>query len=362
MGMLKKAEKQGKKFLNPVPTGVGGPGMMWKILPLYLRNKAERVPKVPLGPFRTDASIYATPPESGLRVTWMGHSVMLVEIDGVRVLIDPVWDERASPARWFGPKRFFAAPLKLDELPRIDAVIISHDHYDHLGRMTVERLAKLNAVRDAVWVTSLGVGELLRKFGVAARRIKELDWTESATVKAPDGAEIAVTAVPSRHFSGRSLSNRFETLWSSFVLRGAKHKVYYGADSGLWGGFEEIGATYGPFDLTMLEIGAFNELWKDIHMGPDGAAEAFARMGGSGLLMPIHWGLFDLALHAWRDPIQRISQVADKRGIRLWSPAPGEPSEVAAGQELRAKWWEAVPLTAKVSAADMLPTGNVAQE
>jgi len=362
MGMLKRVEKQGKKYLNLVPTGVGGPGMMWKILPLYLRNKEERVPKVPLGPFRTDASIYATPPESGLRVTWMGHSVMLVEIDGVRVLIDPVWDERASPARWFGPKRFFAAPLRLDELPRIDAVIISHDHYDHLGRITVERLAKLNAVRDAVWVTSLGVGDLLRKFGVAAGRIKELDWTESAAVKSPTGAEVTVTAVPSRHFSGRSLSNRFETLWSSFVLSGAKHKVYYGADSGLWDGFAEIGRSYGPFDLTMLEIGAFNELWKDIHMGPDGAAEAFVRMGGAGLLMPIHWGLFDLALHAWREPIERIIQVADQRGIRLWSPTPGEPSEVVAGQELRAKWWEAVPEAAKVTSSGMLPTGNVAQE
>ena len=362
MGMLKKAEKQGRKFLNPVPTSVGGPGMMWKILPLYLRNKQERVPKVPLGPFRTDASIYATPPETGLRVTWMGHSVTLVEIDGVRLLIDPVWDERASPTQWFGPKRFFAAPLQLDELPRIDAVVISHDHYDHLGRMTVERLANLNAVRDAVWVTSLGVGKLLQKFGVVAGRIKELNWTESAAVKAPNGCEMTVTAVPSRHFSGRSLSNRFETLWSSFVLRGAKHKVYYGADSGLWEGFAEIGAACGPFDLTMLEIGAFNELWKDIHMGPDGAAEAFTRMGGAGLLMPIHWGLFDLALHAWREPIERITELADARGIRLWSPAPGEPSEVVAGQQLRTKWWEAVPKAVKVTSSGMLPTGNMAQE
>jgi L-ascorbate metabolism protein UlaG (beta-lactamase superfamily) len=339
MSDLQRAGKLGRKYLNPVETRVGGLAMMWKILPLYLRNREERVPKVALGPFRTDARVYAMPPRSGLRVTWMGHSSLLVEIDGLRVLIDPVWDERASPARWFGPKRFFAPPLLLEELPRIDAVIISHDHYDHLGRMTVEQLTRLDATKDARWVTSLGVGGLLRRFGVAAAQISELDWTEAVTVTGPGGAELRVTALPARHFSGRSLSNRFETLWSSFVLRGAKHRVYYGADTGVWDGFPEIGRDYGPFDLTMLEIGAFNELWKEIHLGPDGAIEAFASMGGAGMLMPIHWGLFDLALHGWREPIQRITELSEQRGIRLWSPAPGAPAEVISGVELRSKWW-----------------------
>lgn len=338
MTMLKRAVKEGRKFLNPVETGVGGLDMMFKILPLYLANKQERVPKVPLGPFRTDAAVYAKAPGSGLRVTWMGHSSMLLEIDGVRVLIDPMWDERASPSTWFGPKRFFAPPLRLEELPKIDAVLISHDHYDHLGRMTIERLAKLNATREARWVTPLLVGALLRKFGVRAERISELDWTD--TVSVANGA-LKITALPSRHFSGRSFSNRFETLWASFVLKGTKHAVYYGADSGLWDGFSEIGKMYGPFDLTMLEIGAFNELWRHIHMGPDGAAQAFAELGGSGLLMPIHWGLFDLALHAWWQPIERITELADSAGIMLWSPAPGAPTEVVLGEALRSQWWRA---------------------
>jgi len=342
MTMLQRARKQGKKFLNPVETRVGGPGMIWKILPLYFANKEEREPKGPLGPFRTDAAIYSSPPASGLRVTWMGHSSMLVEIDGLRVLIDPVWDARASPARWFGPKRFFEAPLRLEELPRIDAVIISHDHYDHLGKMTVERLAGLEAASGVKWITSLGVGASLRSFGVNPERITELDWTDSVTVAGRDGGELRVTALPARHFSGRSLTNRFETLWSSFVLRGAKHNVYYGADSGMWEGFAEIGKAFGPFDLVMLEIGAFNELWRDIHMGPDGAAEAFAQLSaahGSGLLMPIHWGLFDLALHGWRQPIERMIEAANAAGIRLWSPEPGLPSEVVPGRELRSDWW-----------------------
>jgi L-ascorbate metabolism protein UlaG (beta-lactamase superfamily) len=153
------------------------------------------------------------------------------------------------------------------------------------------------------------------------------------------GEELRITALPARHFSGRSLGNRFETLWSSFVLKGAEHNVYFGADSGWWEGFAEIGAAYGPFDVTMLEIGAYNELWKDIHMGPDGAGRAFGELGGAGLLMPIHWGLFDLALHAWQQPMQRMLEVAAKKGLKLWAPEPGLPTEVVRGVELRSEWW-----------------------
>jgi L-ascorbate metabolism protein UlaG (beta-lactamase superfamily) len=148
-----------------------------------------------------------------------------------------------------------------------------------------------------------------------------------------------VTALPARHFSGRSLFNRFETLWASYALKGPHHAMYYGADSGEWDGYSEIGAAYGPFDLSAFEIGAFNELWSSIHMGPDGAVRSFNALGGHGLLMPIHWGLFDLALHAWRQPIERITGIADAEGIPLWSPEPGKPAEVVAGKELRSGWW-----------------------
>jgi L-ascorbate metabolism protein UlaG (beta-lactamase superfamily) len=334
MTMLRRASKAGRKFLNPVPTTIGGFSTLFKVLPRFLSNKEEKFPRRPLGPFRTDVSVYDAAPESGLRVTWMGHSSMLVEMDGMRVLVDPVWDERASPSTWAGPKRFYAAPLRLEDLPGVDAVLVSHDHYDHLGEATIRRLAGLESMRGAKWVTSLGVGEVLRKFGVWGEQIAELDWTQSVTV---GGLEI--TAVPSRHFSGRGLMNRFETLWSAFVLRGPKHRVYFGADSGWWEGFAEIGAAYGPFDLAMLEIGAFDVMWDGIHLGPDGAARAFEALGGAGLMMPIHWGLFDLALHGWRQPIQRLLEVAGEKKIKLWAPEPGRPTEVVTGVEMRSDWW-----------------------
>jgi L-ascorbate metabolism protein UlaG (beta-lactamase superfamily) len=329
MAILAKARRKGRQYLNPVPTSVGSFSTFFTVMWRYLTDRSERTPKQSLGPFRTDARVYENAPVSGLRVTWMGHSSSLLEIDGMNVLVDPVWEQRTAPVEWFGPKRFFAPPLRLEELPRIDVVLVSHDHYDHLGARTVRRLAQSEATAKAQWVTALGVGEFLKKLGV--KHVRELDWTESLRV-----GQVEITALPVRHFSGRSLLGRFGTLWASYVLAGPKHRVYYGADSGEWEGFKEIGKTYGPFDLTMLEIGAFDPLWADIHMGPEGAVRTFRSMGAMGLMMPIHWGLFSLALHAWRQPIEHVFAVND---LKLWAPEPGVPTEVVAGVELRSEWW-----------------------
>jgi L-ascorbate metabolism protein UlaG (beta-lactamase superfamily) len=255
----------------------------------------------------------------------------LIEIDGVRVLIDPVWDERAGPTQWTGPKRFFQPPLVLGDLPAIDAVLISHDHYDHLGAGTVKRLAQMDALRQARWITALGVGAILKNLGVDPSRCTELNWMEQGKV-----GSLTISALPARHFSGRSLFGRFKTLWASFALTGVNHNVYYGADSGEWYGFRDIGESFGPFDLSMLEIGASDPLWADIHMGPEGAVRSFHALGGHGLLMPIHWGLFDLALHHWKQPIENVFAVKD---LKLWSSEPGTPSEVVRGQEIRSEWW-----------------------
>jgi len=336
MSYLKRAEKRGGKFLNPVPTTMGGVSLFFKVLPLYFENKAKVEPKRELGPFRTDAQMYETTPESGLRVTWFGHSSSLIEIDGMRVLVDPVWDQRASPFSFFGPKRFFQPTIALADLPKLDVVLISHDHYDHLGAPTIRALTKSENTAGARWVTSLGVGKRLQGFGVPAERITELDWTDSVQVR-----DLKVTSWPARHFSGRGLRDRFTTLWASFVLEGPKHRVYFGADSGWWEGFGEIATQYDGFDLTMLEVGAFHPLWEVIHLGPDNAVKAFEAMGGrGGLLMPIHWGLFNLALHPWKQPVERIVELAAEKGIPLWLPVPGEPTEVARGAGVWSDWWQ----------------------
>ncbi len=265
----------------------------------------------------------------------------------MRVLIDPVWDERAAPLQWTGPKRFFAPTLQLEELPGIDLVLISHDHYDHLGEGTVRRLVQLQP--RARWVTPLGGGKVLRGFGVRAGKIKELDWRETVCVA---GGACEITALLGAAFFGKEPVQQVrDTVRVQFVIRGAKHAVYYGADSGWWEGFTEIGAEHGPFDLTMLEIGAFNELWKDIHMGPDGAAEAYEALGGparAGLLMPIHWGLFDLALHNWRQPVERIIELAGRRGWPLFLPEPGRPTEAAAEQTM---WWRRQTVASRAAKA-----------
>jgi L-ascorbate metabolism protein UlaG (beta-lactamase superfamily) len=328
---LNRAERRGKYYVNPVPTNVGGLSTIFKVGPRFFLGSTARSPRHPPGPFHTDHRVYETSPVSGLRITWMGHSSSLVELDGVKILIDPVWDERAAPTRWAGPKRFFPPPLSLENLPPIDVILISHDHYDHLGAGTIQHLARLERLMQARWITALGVGNILSNFGVAPTRWTELNWTEQVQI-----GPLTITALPTRHFSGRSLFNRFETLWSSFALIGPKHRVYYGGDSGEWYGFREIGETFGPFDLTMLEIGASNPLWADIHMGPEGAVRSFRALGGQGMLMPIHWGLFDLALHPWQQPIESIVAVED---LKLWCPTPGVPTEVVRGEEIRSNWW-----------------------
>jgi L-ascorbate metabolism protein UlaG (beta-lactamase superfamily) len=329
--LLEPAQRSGRRYLNPVPTKVGGFSLLFKIGPDFLLGAKARSPQGPLGPFHTDAAVYSTEPRSGLRITWIGHATSILEMDGVRILIDPVWDERASPTKWSGPKRFFPAPLELNHLPDIDAVIVSHDHYDHLGAGTIRVISRLAALRNSQWIAPLGLGALLQDLGVSAARCLELNWMGSTRV-----GSVHVTALPARHFSGRGLFDRFETLWASFALSGPRHRAYYGADSGEWPGFRDIGRQFGPFDVTMLEIGASDPLWADIHMGPDGAVRSFQALGGHGLLMPIHWGLFDLALHHWAQPIEKIWIV---EGLKLWSPTPGVPSEVIEGVELRSDWW-----------------------
>jgi L-ascorbate metabolism protein UlaG (beta-lactamase superfamily) len=326
---LESARKKGNKFLNPIPTDEAGFGKFVPILKEYINNQAEAVPKRPLGPFKTDVSVYQQPPAGGLRITWIGHSSLLIEIDGKRILTDPVWSERASFLSFMGPKRFFGAPLALNELPPLDAVLLSHDHYDHLDKNVI----KYFAGKNISFFCSKGVGYYLEKWGILRNLISELDWGDSVMIT----HDCVLTATPARHFSGRGIINRNETLWSSFIIKTPGHNLFFGADSGWFPGFREIGDAYGPFDLTILEIGAYGKHWPDIHMGPDHAVNAHLALKGK-LMMPIHWGTFNLATHAWDEPIELLLGYAKEKHIDLFIPEPGKPTEVKG--PLNSEWWK----------------------
>jgi len=208
-------------------------------------------------------------------------------------------------------------------------VIISHDHYDHLDKTVIPKLAATNVP----FICSVGVGKYLQQWGVSANNITELNWSDSTQVK-----QLSITATPARHFSGRGIFNRNETLWSSFVLKGPAHNIFYGADSGWFPGFEEIGNTFGPFDLTMLEIGAYGEGWPDIHMGPENAVKAHLALKGK-VMMPIHWGTYNLAFHPWYEPVERVLKAATTNKVSLLLPCPGMPTDVN-GKALISNWWQ----------------------
>jgi L-ascorbate metabolism protein UlaG (beta-lactamase superfamily) len=289
------------------------------------RTPAGPLPSVdPLDPWRR-------PADTGLRATWLGHSTVMIEIDGLRVLTDPVWCQRASPSQLAGPRRFQPVPLALKALPTLDAVVISHDHYDHLDMATVRELVKL---QHMPFITSLGVGAHLQAWGVPAERIVELDWWEHWQAPA---AELRIHAAPSQHFSGRSLTDRNATLWSSLVIETPNHRVFFSGDTGLTSQYAAIRERFGAFDLVMLEVGAFHPSWGDIHLGPENALKALSYLGG-GAFLPVHWGTFSLALHDWDQPAEVLLEQGPKQGAQLLMPRLGEAVEPAKG-EPATPWW-----------------------
>ncbi|EGX59871.1 hypothetical protein SZN_10683 [Streptomyces zinciresistens K42] len=298
-------------------------------------TRPRRTPRgtVPVHP--TTYADLAKPPVSGLRLTWMGHSGVLAEIDGHRVLFDPVWGERCSPFPFAGPKRLHPAPLPVAALGPVDAVVISHDHYDHLDMPTIKALAG----SDTLFAVPLGVGAHLEHWGVGADRLRELDWHETAKI-----GGLSLTATPARHFCGRGLRNTQHTLWASWVVACERHRIYHSGDTGYFDGFRDIGADHGPFDATMIQVGAYSDFWPDIHMKPDEGVRAHLDLQGGGpggVLLPIHWGTFNLAPHAWAEPGEWMRDAAEEAGQAVAFPRPGEPFEPAGTLPSEA-WWRAV--------------------
>jgi L-ascorbate metabolism protein UlaG (beta-lactamase superfamily) len=319
----------GFRNLFPIQAGLRDPSVSMPSVKDFLFGGERRRPDAPLPSF-DPREIWLRKPGSGLRSTWLGHSTVLLEMDGYRVLTDPVWGTRASPFRLLGPKRFQPVPLRLSEMPELDVVVISHDHYDHLDYPTIRALAKNSQVP---FVTSLGVGAHLQAWGIAPERITELDWWETHRVP---GTGLTVTAAPSQHFSGRGLKDRNTTLWSSMVMRSERHAVFFSGDTGLTTEYALIRERLGPFDLVMLEVGAFHPAWGDIHLGPLNALKAHQLLGG-GAFMPVHWGTFSLAMHAWDDPANTLLAHAPSRDV-LVMPRLGQAVEPAQQRPVHA-WW-----------------------
>jgi L-ascorbate metabolism protein UlaG (beta-lactamase superfamily) len=321
------------RFSNPQP--------MWSDIHAtlfgLLTSTRDQTPSAPVPVYSDGGASLRSAAPSGLRVTWYGHSSILLEIDGSKILIDPLWSDRASPVTWAGPKRWYAPPIALNDLPPLDAVVISHDHYDHFDRATIVALAR----SKTRFVVPLGVGAFLRAWGIADERITELDWWQTARV-----GSLQVVATPSRHHSGRVSPQSDLRLWAGYAFVGEQHRVWYSGDTGFHSALAQIGAKLGPFDLTLIEAGQYDAAWPDWHLGPEQAVEANRLVGGKKMI-PVHWGLIQLAHHSWTEPVERVLVAAKCHGVTVLTPRPGESVEPTTDLAVQ-RWW---PQTAWQTAA-----------
>ncbi len=299
---------------------------MWRVLKAFTKKPRSVRPPAPIPAVKPDFGSLL-PGEPSL--IWFGHSSYYLQAPGLKMLVDPVFSGRASPVP--GMVKAFEGTdiISAAALPQLDYVLITHDHYDHLDYQTVLQLKP----KTRQWLTSLGTGAHLEAWGIPADRITELDWWETASLE--NG--YALTATPARHFSGRGLK-RAQSMWASFVLKSPKLSLYLGGDSGWDTHFTEIGERYGPFDLAILECGQYHPYWKHIHMMPEEVADAATQLGARRLL-PVHWGKFNLALHPWDEPIERVRKAAAGKPYQLLTPVPGQSVRILSDEAHDQPWW-----------------------
>lgn len=317
------------KFENEVPQTPRSAALIWDYAKRQFGPEIRHPPKtIPV--INIDPRSMASEPAPGLQAIWFGHATVYLELDQVRIMLDPVLSDYASPIAGIGPRRFHPPPIPLDALPHIDAVLISHDHYDHLDMRTVKALA----AGGTQFFVPLGIGAHLARWGINASQISELDWWQTATLRG-----VTFTSTPARHYSGRGLRDGNATLWTSWAIAGS-HKVYFSGDTGFSQHFEEIGRRLGPFDLSLIKIGAYGpgQTWIDIHMDPELAVLAHVAVRAKRFL-PIHWGTYNLAFHVWDEPIKRAVTAARASSVDIVTPRVGElvPGE---GPFTSISWWE----------------------
>jgi len=322
-----------EKFFNLIPTNMDmNTGGMFSLMIDFIKGVPNREPKSELPIHKID-SLSIVQNVTKPTLMWFGHSAFLLQLDGKNILLDPMLGPVPAPHPWLGGKRYnHELPITIEKIPKIDAVVISHDHYDHLDYGSIQ---ELKAKTEHFYVP-LGVGAHLRYWGVEAEKIHEFDWWEEGAL---DSLKIVFT--PSRHFLGRGLGNRFSTLWGSWVIQGKNENIYFSGDGGYGPHFKEIGAKYGPFDFAMMECGQYNKKWKDIHMMPEETAQAAVDVQAK-TMIPIHWGAFSLALHTWFDPIERVTKKAKALNQPIIVPEIGEVIDLDQEDFTSSTWWESV--------------------
>ncbi len=297
--------------------------MFWK----FFFIKAERTPKTPLPQQQLDYDQLFDNRQSGLKTCWLGHSSLLININGYSILTDPVFERKVTPV---GPARFNKEiPINVDSLPPLDIVIISHDHYDHLNKYSIQQLAE----KVGYFMVPRGVGRRLIKWSVSPAKVIEFDWWDEFQ---PTG-NLTVASTPAQHFSGRGWFDRNRTLWSSWVIKTPEHRLFFSGDTGYFSGFSEIGDKYGPFDITFLECGAYDSRWSNIHMFPEQTVQAHLDLRGK-LLQPIHWATFNLAFHPWYEPVERLIESAWNENIAVMTPMIGSIVNHSNSQAVDS-WW-----------------------
>jgi len=331
LARIKRAPNfNGNKFINTLSTPIANSYNFPKLAWAYVFGGEEREPRNAVTTIETDPNWFKPLSGDELSVTWLGHSTLILEIDGQRFITDPIFSDRCSPFTFMGPSRFFPLPIDSQRLPKMDGVIISHDHYDHLDEQSIRLLAKT----DTIFYVPLGVGAHLEVWGVKPEAIVELGWWEQH----PIAEKFNLINTPARHFSGRGILDRNKTLWSSWVIQGPNHNLYFSGDTGLSPHFQEIGDRYGPFDIAFLEVGAFNEFWSNVHLGPNNAAKAF-KMLKADYLFPVHWATFNLALHSWDAPGNTLLQLKQQKEIDLLLPTPGQMITLE-NAPVASAWWK----------------------
>ena len=293
-------------------------------------SKQQRSPKIEIPVIHHLKSDFDAEPSQQLKVMWLGHAGLLIELAGKRILVDPVLGNRPSPTQAFGPaKRFHPAPISIKQLPHIDYIVISHNHYDHLDYEFINAIKH----RNIKYLLPLGLGATFKYWGVKVNNIYEVNWHEQLQLD-----NLTFTAADAKHYSGRFLNDRNASFWNSWIIEGNNEKMFISGDSGFIDAYKNIGEQYGPFDLAALAIGAYHRLWPENHKTPEEAWQAFKDLQAKKML-PVHWGTFDLALHPWAEPIERLIEAAGAQKDKVYTPKIGEWLDLE--REIKYnKWWK----------------------